>query len=95
MRSGGEIHVSAGCNDVCLPHTIEDKAQAAAQLAAIGGEPLEGSGFEERGAREGVPVSARPKRDFRQEVTDDIIRLHAWVNTSSPISLVNSSLISL
>jgi hypothetical protein len=26
---------------------IEDQAQATAQLAAIGGEPLEGSGFEE------------------------------------------------
>ena len=26
---------------------MEDQAQAAAQLAAIGGEPLEGSGFEE------------------------------------------------
>jgi hypothetical protein len=26
--------------------TIEDQAQATAQLAAIGGEPLEGSGFE-------------------------------------------------
>ena len=27
--------------------TIEDQAQATAQLAAIGGEPLEGSGFDE------------------------------------------------